>query len=101
MRTYTITRSAYSLSASMPGCMPDSQDVYPDLSSARQAMPALIESWADAWAFVYEDDKEVANPYWEVSQGDDWADLQIGKYSTILIRINECDVDEDDEVFED
>jgi hypothetical protein len=95
MTTETVTNTIYSLTASMPGCLPDSQDVYVDLASARAAMPALIQSWADGWEFVYQNGVEVPNEYWEVVQGDDWADLTIARYSSILIRINPVEVDWD------
>jgi hypothetical protein len=82
-------KKQYTVTASLPGCMPDNSSRYGTKAAAVWGMTYELENWAEAWKYQYDPEKkeEVKNPYWRVlgSAQSGFYQVQLGKFHFINI----------------
>lgn len=103
-----MMKKKYSVTASMPGCLPDNFSEYDTKTAAIWGMKYELENWAEGWKYQYDPEKkeDVKNPYWGVvgSARGGFYQVQLGEYHFINIEMHdvwdelETEEDTDDEI---
>ena len=96
-----MIKKKYSVTASMPGCLPDNFSEYDTKTAAIWGMKYELENWAEGWKYQYNPEKkeDVKNPYWRVvgNAQDGFYQIQLGKYHFINIEMHDISYDVEDE----
>jgi len=94
-------KKKYSVTASMPGCLPDNFSEYGTKTAAIWGMKYELENWAEGWKYQYDPEKkeDVKNPYWRVvgSAKSGFYQVQLGKFHFINICMHVDVVHAEDE----